>query len=272
MKEVVLGTWADFAKAVQDVYGAIEPTPPHGIPPQPLFRGHPDAAWGITTTLDRYPGAPKTFGQYWRAINQLRYPLESYTGATWDFSDDEYEKWKRSPLSDTHFMNVPGYELLVHLRHHGLPSPLLDWTRSPWIAAYFAFRDVQRAATHVAILAYLDSVSGGRTFAVGTALVHTLGPFVRTHRRHFLQQCAYTVCARRLDPPEWQFEQHDATLSASKSTRQDLLWKFVLPATERARVLADLENYNIGAYSLFGSEESLMETLAARHFFLGKRI
>jgi predicted MPP superfamily phosphohydrolase len=47
---------------------------------------------------------------------------------------------------------------------------------------------------------------------------------------------------------------------------QDLLWKFVIPAGERKKVLRVLERSNINAYSLFGSEESLMETIAVRHF------
>jgi len=45
---------------------------------------------------------------------------------------------------------------------------------------------------------------------------------------------------------------------------QDRLWKFNLPSTERLRVLKVLDEYNLNAISLFGSEESLMETMALR--------
>jgi hypothetical protein len=48
---------------------------------------------------------------------------------------------------------------------------------------------------------------------------------------------------------------------------QDWLYKYTIPASEREKVLRKLDKYNINAYSLFGSEESLMETLALREIF-----
>ena len=49
---------------------------------------------------------------------------------------------------------------------------------------------------------------------------------------------------------------------------QDVLWKFTIPACEKLKVLELLDEYNLNAYSLFGSEESLMETMALKevHF------
>jgi hypothetical protein len=31
------------------------------------------------------------------------------------------------------------YDFMTRLRHHGFPSPLLDWPQSPYTAAFFAF-------------------------------------------------------------------------------------------------------------------------------------
>lgn len=49
---------------------------------------------------------------------------------------------------------------------------------------------------------------------------------------------------------------------------QDMLWKFNIPARERLKVMKHLDTVNINKYSLFRSEEGLMDTMALRSFFL----
>jgi hypothetical protein len=56
---------------------------------------------------------------------------------------------------------------------------------------------------------------------------------------------------------------HESMVDLSES-HQDRLWKFNIPWTERLKVLRILDTYNLNAFSLFDSEESLMETMALR--------
>lgn len=96
----------------------------------------------------------------------------------------------------------------------------------------------------------------------GEPAIHRFGPNVQTHKRHFLQQSEYTVCVEF--KKEWFFVPH------TEVVRQNVLWKFNLPPTERLKVLRLLDEYNLNAYSLFGSDESLMEMLAFRALSSGE--
>ena len=49
---------------------------------------------------------------------------------------------------------------------------------------------------------------------------------------------------------------------ARNDEEQDILKKFILPASERRAVMERLHLMNVSAYSLFGSEESLLSTMA----------
>jgi len=49
-----------------------------------------------------------------------------------------------------------------------------------------------------------------------------------------------------------------------------VICKFDLPASERLAVLKELDECNVNAFTLFGSEESLMQTLAFNQFELNR--
>jgi FRG domain-containing protein len=214
--------------------------------------------------LERRASRPLAFFEYYRTVAVVRPEIESLTGHRWTIPDtglvernfSEYDAGKVA------LTGMPGYDYIAHLRHYGFPSPLLDWTRSPFVAAHFAFAP-KPLAEKVSIFAFCERPQNIKGGSSAEPQIIGLGPIVGTHKRHFLQQCEYTICVKY--EHRWRFEPHGAVFDL-RHPGQDLLWKFNLPATERQKVLSELSLYNLNAYSLFGSEESLMETLAAREW------
>jgi hypothetical protein len=268
VETIELNTWDDFdqqLRALDAEQKAVQAqlADSGAVVSRPLFRGQREAAWALRTTLERYaPGLTK-FTHYYRAILAAKPEIEAYTGLNWDVEPYE-DMRKRAWDSDAGFglqVDFPAYAYMAYLRHHGFPVPLLDWTRSPFIAAYFAFAKASGEG-RVAIFAYRECLTGGKVGSPTSPALHVRGPYVRTHKRHFMQQCQYTICSA-FRPPQWEYMPHEAVFSQGSET-QDILKKFTLPAQLRLEVLERIDAYNLNAYSLFGTEESLMESLARR--------
>jgi len=269
--EVAVATWEEFAERAESLRVSQKTQVSPSLPL--LFRGQRDSSWSLSTSLERYRPEAMRFEDYYRVAMIVRPQTEVFTGREWTVPEfPEIMKLAQSynPLSTELWAGrLPGYEYLAHLRHNGFPSPLLDWTESPFVAAFFAFRHPP-SGSHVSIHALAESKMKTSSNLVPT--VHHFGPIVRTHRRHFLQQSSYTICVAHDRDNGWAFVPHETPMALGGDDKPNFtLTKFRIPASERIRVLAMLDDYNLNAYSLFGSEESLMETLALREFLLRAR-
>ena len=115
-----------------------------------------EASWPLTTTLER--ATPRnTVHDYYRITGIINPQIEAFTEKQWPVPGyDEiralatnYDAFSLKLLAG----DLPGYSYMMYLRHHGFPSPLLDWTYSLYVAAYFAFR-TSSAADRVAIYVF----------------------------------------------------------------------------------------------------------------------
>ena len=254
METVNLESWESFEKEVSKFFDAVQKIKmdmsPHLVS-TPIFRGHANASWKLQTTLERFSVSLVDVHDYYRTIRSVRPAVVSITEKNWDIPD----MFAIGALPPT------GYPFMIYLRHHGFPSPLLDWTRSPFVAAFFAFRSREKQTDdRVAIYSYVEWQGGAKTITRQSPHIHGLGPYVVSHKRHYAQQCEYTICWKQVGE-SYVYSSHEAAFSDNKS-EQGALTKYTLPVSERTKALKQLYRMNVTAFSLFGSEESLMETLA----------
>ncbi|AOD16757.1 hypothetical protein BER93_19285 [Xanthomonas fragariae] len=109
---------------------------------------------------------------------------------------------------------------------------------------------------------YVEHLGFGKGGMAGSPEIATLDQYVTAHKRHFIQQSAYTACIGKSND-DWCFLQHESAMGGLID-RQDKLEKFVIPASLRRSFLRQLDAMNINSFSLFGTEESLVQMLAFR--------
>lgn len=308
MQEIAKDTWEAFEEHVKELRQQHQRSTQHTLSPSSplLFRGQSDASWPLSTTLERAGKENVRFEAYYEQINRLCPEIETHTGINWKLQPfNKMIALLRGGDAPNALLSMPVYRYMQYLRHHGFPSPLLDWTRSPYIAAYFAFRNapqkptratftcrvcgqktsaepdaalicgrcysgsdkqivpMQGTDTKVSIYVFAKTPNGYSETINNESRIMRCGPYVRSHRRHFLQQSDYSICIAPEDNGQWRFAPHAEVFSRNRRN-QDTLIKINIPATERSRVLKLLDEHSLNAFSLFASEESLLEMMTLR--------
>ncbi len=261
-----------------DLYTYLESTYGKDAQHPLLFRGQANRFWKLKPTLERdYGLLPVDY--YLERATACIHEITSVLGKK-AFTDSvpSYQQlgiinavWEVERSIPT----LPCIEYFAYLRHHGFPTPLLDWSRSPFVALYFAMidrpaREIEDQVHPAIIVLIRDS---GRGFSEGKSLVNCVGPYITTHPRHYSQQTQFTYAVRRLrlksnpNQCKWFFCNHHTAINERSEFR---ILKIVFPKghQERWEALRFLQAMNINPYTLFGTEDSLIASAALREFDL----
>jgi len=160
---------------------------------------------------------------------------------------------------------------MSHLRHHGFPSPLLDWSANPRKAAFFAFENIPDDAGQVAI--YTFRYDTGYFSDMGNSLepiAIEIGTDIPGIERHKKQEACYTLCVQqnhsdsfrdaRFDNVENDIDKPGFYIDSKVdevdlSSVQNVANKYTIPVSERNKVLKKLQTMNINRCFLFEESE-----------------
>lgn len=220
MSEVELRDWEHFKEFVAVGFGG-------GV--GFAFRGHSDRSWKLESTLTRLG---KKVSEDLTADFLERTQLKNF-----QMKIRGLRGANPSPLSDN--------ELWALGQHYGLSTPLLDWTESPYIAAYFAFENAESCNSEWRTIFALNRV--GLMSKLSKEQDHSsdriefIEPLLDDNKRLITQAGLFTKTPTNVDLETWLKEKGlDAYLT-----------KINIENCYRNEVLNDLRLMNIVGSSIY---------------------
>lgn len=207
-----------------------------------IYRGQRLTSWGLVSSLHRTAlvrsiSQLKNYADH--MLPQVHDSLEAWVGRSWDLKN-----------------SLGLAEFLAFLQHNGFPTPLLDWTESPYVAAYFAFEGVNHfkpQTEDVAIFAFnqkawVSTFKQNYDFADFTPHVSILRPRRVGNHKLVTQQGCFTVT----NIPD--VAEH---IRLNEIGRRQFLTKYEFDVRERPKVIRELSLMGISAIQLMPSVEAV---------------
>lgn len=215
-------------------------------------RGHANESWNLQTSFHRESGQNGiTLLQYLDTIiPEVHYHISAVLDEIIDLrKEEEFGAF------------------LALTQHYGFPTPLLDWTLSPYIAAYFAFKEVNDkfpGSDNVKIYIF-DYLEWTKSFQqvlnlrdLDVNYVSVLRPYARFNPRIVPQQGAFTV-SNVNDMEAYIF-------SRSTEVNKTFLYTALLSVKEKPNVLRELNLMGINEMTLFPCIDGICRAMKSQFF------
>lgn len=220
-----------------------------------LYRGESNHTWPLRTSFHRM-GKTYTLKQY---ITQIIPGIYDEVATIAD------RQWN--------LQNTYGFlSFLAFLQHHGFPTPLLDWTRSPYIAAYFAFegvKDTGPESDNVSVYWFQveDFVKAWKQMVdleVDIPHVSVVPTSAMGNPKQHIQQGVFTFST--VDDLMVHMSGLEAAGQAEGKSIAPYIIEYQMPITEKPAALRDLTLMGITHTSLFPGVDGLCRALKQRYF------
>lgn len=154
-------------------------------------------------------------------------------------------------------------------QHHGYPTPLLDWSYSPYVAAFFAYRGISNQKAFEADkndkvrIFVFDQIQWKNDWTqVQNLLVSglhvSIGEFIAIENERMIpQQAASTIT---------NIDDIETYIKSKEVDNKKYLYVIDLPVKERKKIIQELSHMGITAGSLFPGLDGACEELKERHF------
>ncbi len=122
-----LNSWKEFPTFIADH---------HANSPAYIYRGQADAEWKIESTIDRLETRyPEVTNYVTKVPKKFGFPPVARDVHLAAFKESVRGKRGANPPS------LNENEWWAMAQHHGLATPILDWTYSPFVALFYAFQE-----------------------------------------------------------------------------------------------------------------------------------